>query len=63
MFGLCNAPVTFQRCMILIFSDMVEDTIDVFMDDFLVVGDSDDRCFSHLSKLLKRCEYCNLVLN
>jgi hypothetical protein len=23
-FGLCNAPVTFQRCMISIFSDMVE---------------------------------------
>jgi hypothetical protein len=23
-FGLCNAPATFQRCMISIFSDMVE---------------------------------------
>ena len=23
-FGLCNAPVTFQRCMLSIFSDMVE---------------------------------------
>ena len=34
-FGLCNAPATFQRCMMSIFSDMVEDTIKVFMDDFL----------------------------
>ena len=34
-FGLCNAPTTFQRCMMSIFSDMVEDTIEVFMDDFL----------------------------
>ncbi|XP_071728410.1 uncharacterized protein [Rutidosis leptorrhynchoides] len=25
-FGLCNAPGTFQRCMLAIFSDMVEDT-------------------------------------
>ncbi|GKC46496.1 ribonuclease H-like domain-containing protein [Tanacetum coccineum] len=35
-FGLCNAPATFQRCMIAIFHDMVEDFMEVFMDDFLV---------------------------
>ncbi|KAL4346878.1 hypothetical protein GQ457_17G009040 [Hibiscus cannabinus] len=33
-FKLCNAPVTFQRCMLAIFSDMVEDYLKVFMDDF-----------------------------
>ena len=33
-FGLCNAPGTFQRCMIAIFSDMVEKSIEIFMDDF-----------------------------
>ncbi|MCH97999.1 reverse transcriptase, partial [Trifolium medium] len=33
-FGLCNAPATFQRCMLAIFSDMMEDTMEVFMDDF-----------------------------
>ncbi|KAL2461691.1 reverse transcriptase [Abeliophyllum distichum] len=33
-FGLCNAPATFQRCMMAIFSDMVEQYIEVFMDDF-----------------------------
>ena len=32
-FGLCNAPATFQRCMLSIFSDMVQDFIEVFMDD------------------------------
>ncbi|RVW33162.1 Transposon Ty3-I Gag-Pol polyprotein [Vitis vinifera] len=32
-FGLCNAPVTFQRCMLSIFSDMVERIMEVFMDD------------------------------
>uniref|UniRef100_A0A3Q7IW09 Reverse transcriptase domain-containing protein n=1 Tax=Solanum lycopersicum TaxID=4081 RepID=A0A3Q7IW09_SOLLC len=37
-FGLCNAPATFQRCMMSIFSDMVEDTIEVLMDDFSLVG-------------------------
>ena len=39
-FGLCNAPATFQRCMMAIFSDMVEKCIEVFMDDFSVFGPS-----------------------
>ncbi|GJT99811.1 reverse transcriptase domain-containing protein [Tanacetum coccineum] len=29
-FGLCNAPGTFQRCMLAIFHDMVEKTMDQF---------------------------------
>nr|GEZ27827.1 reverse transcriptase domain-containing protein [Tanacetum cinerariifolium] len=33
-FSLCNAPGTFQRCMLAIFHDMVEKTMEVFMDDF-----------------------------
>ncbi|XP_047252259.1 uncharacterized protein LOC124887120 [Capsicum annuum] len=37
-FGLCNAPRTFQWCMMSIFSDMGEDTLEVFMDDFSIVG-------------------------
>ncbi|KAJ8775219.1 hypothetical protein K2173_020223 [Erythroxylum novogranatense] len=41
-FGLCNAPATFQRCMMAIFSDMVENGLEVFMDDFSVHGDSFD---------------------
>ena len=39
------------------------DTIEVFMDEFSVVGDSFDLCLSHLAEVLKRCEDCNLVLN
>nr|GEY74277.1 reverse transcriptase domain-containing protein [Tanacetum cinerariifolium] len=33
-FGLCNAPGTFQRCMMAIFHDMIKKTMEVFMDDF-----------------------------
>ncbi|GJZ54343.1 reverse transcriptase domain-containing protein [Tanacetum coccineum] len=62
-FGLCNAPGTFQRCMMAIFHDMIEETMEVFMDDFLVFGDSFSSCLSHLDKMLKRCEDTNLVLN
>ncbi|GJR08261.1 reverse transcriptase domain-containing protein [Tanacetum coccineum] len=60
-FGLCNAPGTFQRCMMDIFHDMIEETMEVFMDDFLVFGDSFSSCL--LDKMLKRCEDTNLVLN
>ncbi|GJW58558.1 reverse transcriptase domain-containing protein, partial [Tanacetum coccineum] len=62
-FGLCNAPGTFQRCMMAIFQDMIEKTMEVFMDDFSVFRDSFSSCLSHLDKMLKRCEDTNLVLN
>ncbi|XP_059650629.1 uncharacterized protein LOC132296441, partial [Cornus florida] len=48
-FGLCNAPATFQRCMMSIFSDMVERFLEVFMDDFSVFGSSFDSCLKNLS--------------
>nr|GEV82499.1 reverse transcriptase domain-containing protein [Tanacetum cinerariifolium] len=62
-FGLCNAPSTFQWCMLAIFHDMVEKTMEVFMDDFSVFGDSFENCLSHLDKMLQRCEDTNLSLN
>nr|GEX14739.1 reverse transcriptase domain-containing protein [Tanacetum cinerariifolium] len=62
-FGLCNAPGTFQRCMMAIFHDMIEKTMEVFMDDFSVFGDSFSSCLSHLDTMLQRCEDTNLVLN
>ncbi|XP_027124316.2 uncharacterized protein [Coffea arabica] len=62
-FGLCNAPATFQRCMISIFSEYVERIIEVFMDDFSVYGDSFDDCLDNLTLILKRCIETNLVLN
>ena len=43
--------------------DMVEDTIEVFMDDFSVVRDFFELCLSHLDDVLKRFKDCNLVLN
>ncbi|GJY87735.1 reverse transcriptase domain-containing protein [Tanacetum coccineum] len=62
-FGLCNAPGTFQRCMMAIFHDMIKKTIEVFMDDFSVFGNSFRTCLSHLDKMLKWCEDTNLCLN
>ncbi|GJX24542.1 reverse transcriptase domain-containing protein, partial [Tanacetum coccineum] len=62
-FGLCNAPGTFQRCMMAIFHDMIEKTMEVFMDDFSVFGNSFSKCLTNLEKMLKRCEDINLALN
>ncbi|CAN6700865.1 unnamed protein product [Malus baccata var. baccata] len=62
-FGLCNAPATFQRCMVSIFSDYVEKIIEIFMDDFSVFGNSFDHCLNNLTLILKRCVETNLVLN
>nr|GEZ66998.1 reverse transcriptase domain-containing protein [Tanacetum cinerariifolium] len=62
-FGLFNAPGTFQRFMLAIFHDMVEKTMEVFMDDFSVFGNSFENCLSRLDKVLQRCEDTNLSLN
>ncbi|XP_015947229.1 uncharacterized protein LOC107472194 [Arachis duranensis] len=62
-FGLCNAPTTFQRCILSIFSYMIEKFIEAFMDNFLVFGDFFPNYLHHLALVLKRCQETNLVLN
>ncbi|CAM8983325.1 unnamed protein product [Rhodiola kirilowii] len=62
-FGLCNAPGTFQRCMMSIFSDYIEKCMEVFMDDFSIHGTSFDDCLTNLSHVLARCIETGLVLN
>nr|GEU63681.1 reverse transcriptase domain-containing protein [Tanacetum cinerariifolium] len=49
--------------MMAIFHDMIEKMMEVFMDDFLVFGNSFETCLSHLDKMLKRCEDTNLCQN
>nr|GFA39101.1 reverse transcriptase domain-containing protein [Tanacetum cinerariifolium] len=49
--------------MLAIFHDMVEKTMEVFMDDFSVFGNSFGNCLSRLDKMLQRCEDTNLCLN
>nr|GFC97387.1 reverse transcriptase domain-containing protein [Tanacetum cinerariifolium] len=62
-FGLCNAPGTFQRCMMAIFHDIIEKTMEVFMDDFSVFGNSFSTCLTNLENMLKRCKDTKLALN
>ena len=62
-FGLCNAPATFQRCMLSIFSDLVERIMEVYMDDITVYEGSFEECLISLETVLHRCIEKNLVLN
>nr|GEV88634.1 reverse transcriptase domain-containing protein [Tanacetum cinerariifolium] len=56
-------PISDSPCMMAIFHDMIEKTMEVFMDDFSVFRDSFSSCLSHLDTMLQRCEDTNLVLN
>ena len=62
-FGLCNAPATFQRCMLSMFSDMVELIMEVYMDDITVYGGNFEECLTNLEAILQRCIEKKLVLN
>jgi len=61
-FGLCNAPTTFQRTVIGIFSDMLNDSLEIFMDDFTPYGVSFEDVLQNLEKVLKRCAQAHLSL-
>ena len=39
-FGLCNPLAIFQREILGIFSDLLHDCVEVYMDDFIVMGDT-----------------------
>ena len=62
-FGLCNSLATFQRCMMSMFSDLVEVAMEIFMDDFSIYGSSFEHCFKNLETVLHRCQDKNLALN
>jgi hypothetical protein len=62
-FGLCNAPTSFERCMMTILSDLIEKVMEVFMDDFSIYGKTFMGCLANLDKVLKQCQMAILVLN
>lgn len=62
-FGLCNATVIFQMCVVSIFSNMVEHLREIFMDDFSSFGNSFDECLHYLVVVITRCRDKNLTLN
>ncbi|XP_071741306.1 uncharacterized protein [Rutidosis leptorrhynchoides] len=61
-FGLCNAPATFQRCMMSIFSELIGESLEIFMNDFSIFGKSFESCLSMLEKVLKRFDRAKVQL-
>lgn len=61
-FGLCNAPTTFQRVVLGVFSDLTHDFMEVYMDDFIVYGYMFEEAIKNLEKFLIRCKEENLSL-
>jgi hypothetical protein len=62
-FGLCNTPTSFQRCMMAVFSEFIEEIVKVFMDDFSVYWKTFVDCLANLDKVLTRCAEVDMVLN
>jgi hypothetical protein len=62
-FGLCNAPASFQRCTMAIFSNLVEKVMEVFMDHFFIYGKTFEDCLANHDKMLRQCQEADLVLN
>ena len=62
-FGLCNALATFRRCMMSIFSNLIEEIMEIFMDDFSIFGSSFKDCLKNLAIVLPRCKEKNSSLN
>ena len=50
-------------CMMSIFSNLVEEVMEIFLDDFSVFMSSFEECLQNLAMVLQRCEEKNLALN
>nr|GEU87587.1 hypothetical protein [Tanacetum cinerariifolium] len=60
IYPISNSP---WRCMTAIFHELIDDSMEVFMDDFSIFGNSFNHCLKNPEKMLKTCDEANLVLN
>jgi len=61
-FGLFNAPAAFHRSVLGIFSNLIHDFVEVYMDDFFIYGNNFE-AMEKLEKLLVRCKEDNVSLS
>ena len=61
-FRLCNAPATFQRLVMYIFTDLLFKSMTVYIDDFNTQSTNDEHVES-VRQTLVRCRSMKLALN
>ena len=61
-FGLCNAPATFQRLVIYIFTDLLFKSMTVYIDDFSTESSTKEH-LQCVREALVRCRQMHLALN
>jgi len=54
LFGLTNAPATFQRFMNDLFSDLLDVCVVVYLDNILIYSDDITQHWKHIKEVLKR---------
>jgi hypothetical protein len=62
LFGLCNAPATFQRVMMVTFLPYLHKFIEIFLDDFCVFGTKEEHV-EQLTKCFEQCEKYGISLH
>jgi hypothetical protein len=62
-FGLCNAPTTFQRVVLSIFTYFLHDSMEIYIDDFTPDGKAFHETLDNLESVLKKCIKVSLCLN
>jgi hypothetical protein len=62
-FGLCNAPATFQRAVLEIFSNLIHGCVELYIDDIIVYGNTYHEALNNLEKFIIRCQEMTLSLS
>lgn len=52
--GLCNAPKTFQTLMNSIFRDIIDKFVVIYLDDFLILSNTETKSLKHVELVLQR---------
>jgi len=53
----------FQRAILRIFYDLMDDSVEIYMDDFIAYGDSFEEALGNLEKVLERCKQAHVSLS
>ena len=60
LFGLCNAPATFQRLMDRVYQDIAWKFVVVYLDDTIVYSKTFDEYLEHLQQTFIRIRKASL---